>query len=125
MGEKFHALSGYAKFSTYDPDVMAKSCRALMRTDTGLLLVGERAMIGCIVFPLFMAQETVAQELFWWSETPGVGRDLLNVAEHWAKTSGAKVLLMLALESNEADRVETIYRRRGYETAERSYMKVL
>lgn len=123
MGARFHAVSGYARIAPYDRAIMARTCEGMIGQRNAFLWKGNGAMIGAIVFPLFMARAWIAQELFWWSETPGTGRLLFQAYEDWARARSARASIMLAVKDFE--RMEAVYARAGYAPAERSYLKVL
>lgn len=126
MGRKFHSVSGYDDVP-YDEATMVDLFFELIRVG-GLFVVGEKpvGMIGGIAFPVFFNRgRLMAQELFWWSESAGAGKALLNAFEAWAKDVGAERVLMMSLDALEGGRVGEILKRRGYLPAESNYMKVI
>lgn len=126
MGRKFHAVSGYGDVP-YDENTMVDLFITLVHSG-GIFVVGDKpvGMIGGVVFPVFFNRGSLmAQELFWWSESPGAGKALLDTFEAWAKSLGAERIVMMALDALESDRVGDILKRRGYVPAESNYMKVV
>lgn len=126
MGRKFHAVSGYGDMP-YDENTMVDLFITLIRNG-GLFVVGDKpvGMIGGVVFSVFFnRQQLMAQELFWWSESPGAGKALLDTFEAWAKDMGAEHVVMMALDVLDGARVGEILKRRGYLPAESNYMKAV
>jgi hypothetical protein len=126
MGRKFHAVSGYDDVP-YDENTMVDLFIAMVRGG-GMFVVGDKpvGMIGGLVFPVFFNRDKLmAQELFWWSESPGAGKALLDAFEGWAKDMGAERVVMMALDALEGAKVGEILKRRGYKPAESNYMKVI
>jgi hypothetical protein len=122
MGEQFAA----AVDMPYDEQSTAETMLRLMESADGVLLVGHGGMVGGLVYPAYFNREhRMAQELFWWSETPGVGRALLAGLENWARGVGAKSLTMLAMADLRADAVGRLYRRQGFRPLENTFVKAL
>lgn len=122
MGEQFTAAVGMP----FDETSTAETLLRLMDSPDGVLLVGDGGMVGGIVYPAYFASDyRMAQELFWWSETPGLGRALLNGLEQWARSVGAKSLTMLAMADMRADAVGRLYQRAGYRPLENTFVKAL
>jgi hypothetical protein len=129
MSESFFNVSGYAELTTFNA---ADSEELLIRLiDLGTILTdGKNAMLGFIIFPLFMNKQTIiSQELFWWvdKEIRGTtaGIKLLKMAEKISKESGASVMSMLSLEDLDGEKVNKMYSKLGYKRKEQSYMRVL
>jgi hypothetical protein len=129
MSESFFNVSGYAELTTFN---VADSEELLIRLiELGTILTdGKNAMLGFIIFPLFMNKQTImSQELFWWvdKEIRGTtaGIKLLKMAEKISKESGATVMNMLSLEDLNGEKVNKMYSKLGYKRKEQSYMRVL
>jgi hypothetical protein len=129
MSESFFNVSGYAELTTFN---VADSEELLIRLiELGTILTdGKNAMLGFVIFPLFMNKQTImSQELFWWvdKEIRGTtaGIKLLKMAEKISKESGATVMNMLSLENLDGEKVNKMYSKLGYKRKEQSYMRVL
>jgi hypothetical protein len=129
MSESFFNVSGYAELTTFN---VADSEELLIRLiELGTILTdGKNAMLGFVIFPLFMNKQTImSQELFWWvdKEIRGTtaGIKLLKMAEKISKESGATVMNMLSLEDLNGEKVNKMYSKLGYKRKEQSYMRVL
>jgi hypothetical protein len=129
MSESFFNVSGYAELTTFN---VADSEELLIRLiDLGTILTdGKNAMLGFVIFPLFMNKQTImSQELFWWvdKEIRGTtaGIKLLKMAEKISKESGATVMNMLSIEDLNGEKVNKMYSKLGYKRKEQSYMRVL
>lgn len=126
-GKKFFDASGYGEVCEYRPaDVM----RSLERASILLVDDRHRAMAAAVLFPFYMDGQTIlAQELFWWvspeHRKSGLAIELLDAMEKTAKALGAKAILMLCIDSLDGERVASIYKRRGYKPAERTFMRKL
>lgn len=95
----------------------------------GLLLVDDqmRGVIGAMVFPLFLNTDVlIAQELFWWVKPEarklGVGDDLMDALEHFAKQRGCKLVFMMDLATS-PESAERVFLKRGYAMSERHWIK--
>jgi hypothetical protein len=129
MSESFFNVSGYAELTTFN---VADSEELLIRLiELGTILTdGKNAMLGFVIFPLFMNKQTImSQELFWWvdKEIRGTtaGIKLLKMAEKISKESGATVMNMLSLEDLNGEKVNKMYSKLGYKRKEQFYMRVL
>lgn len=123
MGRKFAAASGTDRELGWDEESVRTLVATLIEGPDGILVVGERSMLGGLVFPHpFNVNTRVFQELFWWSESRD-GLKLLEEAERQARDKGAVRSLMLCMDAMPG--AERIYERRGYKRAEYSYAKDL
>lgn len=100
--------------------------------DEHILLVADtgrvRGMAAVMLVPLyFNPSHVAASELFWWIDPDargsGVGRELLDAIEAAAKERGAKTLAMISMKA--MTDVEGVYLKRGYEAAERTFVRFL
>jgi len=87
-------------------------------------------MLGGIHYPMyFNPADTIAQELFWWVDSPyrgtDAGRKLLDAFETWAMMHGAKRSMTSAMENDRIAAVNRLYQRAGYMPTERIYYKEL
>ena len=129
MSESFFNASGYAELTTFDESDSESTLNNLI--EKGWLLTdGNHAMLGFVVFPMFMNSSTIiAQELFWWvdeeARKTGAGIKILSKAEKLAKEHGAKALMMLSLNDLNGKKVNKLYESLGYKQKEQTYMRVL
>jgi len=129
MGESFFNESGYSDLTTFNKDDTEKVVNHLI--DNGWLLTdGKSAILGFLVFPLFMnTSSKVAQELFWWvdedARKTGVGLRILKKAEKLAKEHGAETMMVLSLNELNGEKVNQLYERLGYKRREQTYMRAL
>ena len=129
MSELFFNASGYGEMTTFNKADSEQLLNNLI--DLGTLLTdGKSAMIGFVMFPMFMNNSTImSQELFWWVDEDKrgakIGIELLKGAEKISKESGATVINMLSLEDLNGKKVNKLYQRLGYKRKEQSYMRVL
>jgi GNAT superfamily N-acetyltransferase len=126
-GKRFFDASGYGEVCKYSSDDLMRS---LERAPIVLVDDRRRAMAAAVLFPSFFDGQTIlAQELFWWvgpeHRKSGVAIELLAALEKTAKALGAKAILMLAIDALDGERVASIYKRRGYRPAERTFMRKL
>lgn len=116
-------------------------CEASMRkcltrqVEDGTLIIAERqdriiGGIGGLVAPFFHNQSILALfENFWWVHrehrgTP-TGIRLLMAFEKRAAEIGCHFVYMMALEHMQAEKIDAVYLRLGYQPAERGYRKRL
>lgn len=129
MGEAFFNASGYASITSFNEADTSLLLEKLIN-EGWLLTDGKSAMLGFVVFPMFMNCSTViSQELFWWVDEAargsGIGVDILKKAEDLSKECGASVMVMLSLDELNGDRVSKLYNKLGYKKREQSHMRKL
>jgi len=125
MGERFHALSPVRAAAPYSAERFAATLRGALASDAAAVFVTDAldAMLGVICSPVYFSEAVFAQELFWWSEGRA-GMRLLEAAEKWALSKGASAFLMGRVEGV-TERLDALYRRRGYVATEHQYARVL
>ncbi len=131
MGHAFHAAANLARWIEIDDATLARTFANLMGAETGLLLVyqtmrGLGGAVGALLHPHYMnADHLTGQELFWWVDPDqrGIGPALFDALESWVSDMGARTFTMIALENLRPEVVGTLYRRRGYEPAEHSFIR--
>lgn len=128
MGERFHKASPYADLMDFDAQGFSEFGGLMIENDIFLLLVDDHvtsmlgmAFAGCLANPSVI----MADELFWWSESPGTGIKLLKTAEVVAKGRGATLFKMSALADDNGERMNGYYQHAGFSDCERSYMRTL
>ncbi len=129
MGESFFNASGYSDITTFNKDDSEKLLINLIDKEW-LLTDGVSTLLGFVVFPMFMNNDTIiAQELFWWVDEDkrktGIGIEILKKAEDIAREHGATTMMMLSLKKLDGEKVNKLYKSLGYEEREQSYMRLL
>lgn len=133
FGSKFFQYSGYGKLLTYSAEGMVHALYTIL--DTGVIFVAEvdGRLVGGImgIMSVLWCQPSVpvAAELAWWVDEQyrnhPIGIRLLKQFEDYAKEQGAKVVVMSDMLLEGRSTVGEMLNRFGYETTERSHMKVL
>jgi len=83
---------------------------------------------GACDYPMYFSpSHRVVQEL-WWYLTPevrgnGVGKQMYDAIESWAKEQGATALFMVALEDERSLSMANLYARQGFKPMERMFYK--
>lgn len=132
FGYKFFQFTKY-KDIPYDGESVRRMLEGL--TENGLFIVATHngeviAMAGAIIAPAYFNNAyLVGAEVFWWVEPEyrdsGVGGLLLTTLERKAKNEGVHFWSMMILEGVEVEKSIAIYKKLGYEPAERTFMKIL
>jgi GNAT superfamily N-acetyltransferase len=133
LSADFHAASPMQKVCDFDPEGFAAFVKlAMSNPDICILLAevnGEVAGIaGGIVYPLYFSPtHKVSQELWWWltpaARGSGAGNKMFKHLQSWSKERGASTMFMIALEDENAQKMEKIYCRSGFVPMERTFMK--
>lgn len=130
----FHAASGMGAVAPYCAESMAATLARMMDNNAAILLVAEHngdvvGVAGGSVFPAYWNQaQTIGQESFWWADPAHRGRigpAMLENLEQEARNRGAVRFLMVCLEALRPTAVGELYRRRGYEALEHSYVRAI
>ncbi len=123
MGRRFADEAGVTDAVGWD-DAAVEGMLGAMIEGEHILLIGDRGMIGGLVFGHPFSGKKVFQELFWRNEGPPTqGVRLLDMAESMAKERGCERSMMIEIETFPG--AARIYERRGYKPAERNYIKEL
>ena len=133
MTARFHAASPISGVAPFDRDGMAVTLRGMIANSRAgiwlALLDGKPVGIaGALLYPLyFNPAYEVAQELFWWlnpdARGSGAGEKLFQTLQTWAKDNGASAVFMIALADNRVGKMDSFYKRAGFQPMERTYMK--
>ncbi len=122
MGKRFADEAGVTEQVGWDDNYVSGLLRALIADH--IAIVGDAGMIGGLVFAHPFSGRIVFQELFWRNEGPALqGVRMLDEAERQARERGCERSLMIEIDTFPG--AERIYRRRGYEPAERNFIKRL
>jgi hypothetical protein len=120
MGKEFADEAGVTARVGWSDECIDELLNNLITNPDGILLVGDRCMIGGVVFGHPFSGKRVFQEMFWRSH----GREglrLLTAAEELARELGAECSVMIGM--HDMPTVERLYARRGYAPAEQCYFK--
>lgn len=122
-GREFHQFSPW-RHTPYSEGAVRQILTDIFDSDTATVLMHDKGMIGGFIMPLWLAPDHhLAHELFWWAESDG--GSLLDAFEDWAKSKGAKEVIMLGLHGVDGDKVKRIYTHKGYNPREYTYSKEL
>ncbi len=94
----------------------------------GLLEGKPVAILAASVQPIIFSKARIATEVLWWVDEEhrqsGVGLQLIEAFEYWAKTvAKADYLQLCTLNGEYAEKVGKYYERRGYTLSEKAYLK--
>lgn len=128
MAETFLASEYRDRFA--DLSAVRVMAENLIASDDGLALVAERdeqviGMMGATTYLSPFTNQIVATEICWWvnPEARGsrVALRMLNHAEDWARSKGARAFQMIA----PSDHVAEFYQRLGFRRLEIHYERAL
>lgn len=122
MGRDFADEAGVTDRVGWNDDAVRGLLEVMIESPDHILLVGDKAILGGLVFPHPFSGRMVFQEMFWRSHG-GEGVKMLRMAERMAKDRGCTASLMLAIETMPGAKV--LYERLGYEPAEQTFIKEL
>lgn len=134
MAIMFYETTHYQKTVDMSIEKAYELFEALI-SDEHVMLVIESAdgrlmgMIGLFIVPfLFAPIKTQAHEVIWWVnpriQNSGMGGQLLDAAERACKDKGANAVQMIALASS-PPQAHALYKSRGYEHTETTFVKEL
>lgn len=83
--------------------------------------------LGAVKCPDLHIGRTLAVETFWFiaPEYRGHGLGLMEAFERWGKSEGCDALAMIHMVDSYPEKLERLYIRRGYQLAEKHYIKEL
>lgn len=130
MGEAFFAESCFSDLVRFDPESFADTARKIINGDVdGSFLVAEGGMAASVFYSLYVNRLVrAAQELFWYAvpeKRNGLGRMLLNALELDAQLKGVNLFMGTATAGLRDEAVGRLYRMRGFNPAEHTYIKRL
>lgn len=124
MALKFAKASNYADY--VEEDKIRAFIEQLVLSDVPevLMLLHEgQGMLAAMAQPFIFGKPMLATEICWWVEpdarTKGVGKELMEAYEFWAKKLGCTMLTMSCLD----DLLGKYYEKNGYSLYERVYFK--
>lgn len=117
-------LKGFeiGKFVEFWTGLFEAGCGVIFTLEQEGKVVG--ALGGLKHRDIYSADE-VATEMFWYvlERARGQGNALLRAFEEWSRVEGCKEIRMALLLDSMADRLDSVYRRLGYEPMETHYSK--
>lgn len=134
MCEAFVKESPYHK-NRYDLEKIKKTAEHLLTQpkETAIVILAQHEtdtvgfLVGIITEELFSNSRIAAELVYWvapdWRKGFSYGRDLLDAYEFWARKIGATYITLGSLSTN--PRIDTLYKRRGYNKTEHSFVKEL
>lgn len=133
LARKFFEVSGYAALGEFDVESCADVLLTSMNQNLCFVAEAEGEVVGFVLgasMPsLFNRNIKVGVELGWWVEPAyrnGVsGIRLLKAIESSAQEQGLKSWSMVCLESQDPEKVESMYLRMGYTRAERTFVRAM
>ena len=129
--KRFFENTTYPEYMDYSEEATVATLDMLVNSDMGIAVVLEdseeevRGVALALVFPASLSKDLTAQELCWWCEVKGEGLGLLTLMEEIAEGKGAKSFMMLSLEHIAPERMDKIYKAKGYALSEHTYIRRL
>lgn len=124
LGRAFHAASHWAGVVDFDDEWLAENAANWIASDNADVFLSEGGLLIMVACPLHFFREVVAQELTFWA-IDGLGNELRQAGEEWARSKGARVVLMGAHEPGKPEVMARWYRMGGYAPFGHSFAKVL
>jgi len=133
LGQAFHAASPMHGVIPFDVDGYSDFyLRAMLDPTVGVWLAEDEGAVigiaGALFYPMYFSPTSmVVQELWWWltpeARGKGAGQAMYKTIESWAIAKGAVALFMIALEDERADKMASLYARKGFRPMERTYIR--
>lgn len=132
MSANFYKVAGYDKHIPFCPDSTAEYVKVALDMEMVCVAENDQQVVGFvlgIIAPFIMNRNYLSGcELAWWVEpehrTGSAGIKLLKAIEQKAEKLGVKIWSMMCLESQEPEKVESMYLKLGYTKAERTFTRV-
>ncbi|MGI9158923.1 MAG: GNAT family N-acetyltransferase [Saprospiraceae bacterium] len=133
LAKEFHAASPVRHIIDLDADGYAAFYAETLTNDNIGVWLAEKdsaviGIAGALAYPMYFSPTNlVVQELWWWltpaARGSGAGKAMFDAISTWAEQKKAKALFMIALEDDNAKRMENVYRRAGFKPMERTFIK--
>ena len=133
LGQAFHAASPMHNVIPFDTEGFSNFfLHAVQNPDIGVWLAEDDGEIigiaGALFYPMYFSPSNmVVQELWWWltpeARGKGAGQAMYDMIESWAIAKNATAIFMIALEDNRADKMASLYARKGFRPMERTYIR--
>ena len=133
LAQAFHAASPVHGVIPFDDKGYADFfLQAIYNPNMGVWLAEDDGWIigiaGALFYPMYFSPSNmVVQELWWWltpeARGKGAGQAMYDMIESWAIAKNATAIFMIALEDNDAEKMASLYTRKGFRPMERTYIK--
>ena len=133
LAQAFHAASPMHGVIPFDNEGYSDFyLRAMLDPTVGVWLAEDEGAVigiaGALFYPMYFSPTSmVVQELWWWltpeARGKGAGQAMYKTIESWAIAKGAVALFMIALEDERADKMASLYARKGFRPMERTYIR--
>lgn len=128
MTKKFHQHSPYSDQEYDEPQVtnLINTFLTGDRNERLIIMYGSVGMLAAMTTPMLFNSAKISTDVMWWVDPPSRGKagpELLRAYEYWAKLVGCRYIQTALLETEQSDRIEKLYTRRGYKRLERAYLK--
>lgn len=122
MSLKFAKTTSFS--ADMDPGFIENLIKNLIAGNNTIILLHEnKGFIAGLVTPFLFGDAKVATEIAWWVEPKerknGVGQELLEAFEYWAKEMNCSYVTMVSLDH----KLGKLYTKNGYRIREYAYMK--
>lgn len=128
MSMKFMEKTGYTEHS--DEETISKLITNILIGEQNQMIILLKPGMGFLAgmcSPFLFGPHFIASEIAWWvnedQRGSGVGAELLDAFEYWAKNVANCSLITMTTLNNEE--IGKFYEKKGYELYERAYMKKL
>lgn len=125
MAIKFLETTDYKDIYTYEDTDEEITFLLNSHRSQAVTFITEGGMILGRVCKIPFGPHLMATEVGWWVEPElrknGIGQQLLDHYEMWARIAGCKYATMVSLD----DQLGKFYEKNGYKLFERAYFKVL
>jgi GNAT superfamily N-acetyltransferase len=84
-------------------------------------------MLAGVISEFILSRERIASELIWWMEPDyrksRIAFEMIEAYEFWAAKLGCSIITLSTVETEQTDRIQKYYSRKGYHLVERSFIK--
>lgn len=128
MTKQFHKASPYSE-QEYNEDQVIRLIKSFLDGDKAerlIIMYGSVGMLAAMTTPMLFNSEKISTDVMWWVDPESRGKAgpaLFDAYEFWARKVGCRYIQAALLETEQSDRIEKLYKRRGYKRLERAYLK--
>lgn len=128
-----YKASKFNEIVDLDEKSLRKTYKGLLENPKGIVKILDidgqsRGVIGSFIIPFYLNYNYhICQEIIWWidPEYRGHGKAMLEETEKKAKVLGAKMMVMVSLESFKPKIIERFYKSNNYILVEHNFVKEL
>jgi len=127
LAREFHALSPFKNFK-FSPSGTRNYLNLILRDPNSTIIMHENGAIGASVTDYPFCEMRVSKEAFWYSRKEGLGGFvLLKEYIKWVSRKKAQVDMLSSLEINDREQKILVRALRiaGYQTVERTHMRMV